>query len=69
MSYASAVKRREKGQCWHCTAPAAPGYAMCVTHLERERERMRKRKGCKPWRRGFPGRPPYVPPPVEVGST
>lgn len=58
-------KKLAAGLCRSCGQLRDPNSAVyCTEHHVRERERLRRRAGYKPWRPGHRGRPPKVAPNV-----
>ncbi|MDB5258995.1 MAG: hypothetical protein JWO73_203 [Candidatus Taylorbacteria bacterium] len=41
------LRKRAKSMCWICTEPALADCTLCLTHLVANRERARKKIGCK----------------------
>ncbi len=52
-------RHRAAGLCLKCPEPVATATsAFCWGHLQKNRESLRKWRGCKPWKPGGRGRPP-----------
>ena len=64
----SLVTWKGPGWCRWCNALApyvtkrgvTSALALCKPHTLKQRARLRKKKGCKPWKKGKRGRPPLV---------
>lgn len=52
-------KKKAQGLCRICGRPAVTPSGLCQEHLEDIRVLNRVLRGCKPWKPGGPGRPPF----------
>lgn len=48
------------GNCYHCNRPREHYAARCDSCTVKQREKLRKKLGMKPWEAGKRGRPPIV---------